>query len=86
MLPLARAPQGCQRPQPSAGTLACLLGALLRGALSLDGLFAAAAAGAPPGQATAWLHAQARPLGPARRACTRLKRLVHMACGPCARS
>ena len=49
--------QACKRPQPSTGTLACLLGTLLSSLLSLEGLFAAAAAGKPPAAASAWLHA-----------------------------
>ncbi|KAK9841030.1 hypothetical protein WJX81_006565 [Elliptochloris bilobata] len=58
-LAILEASQGCQRPPPTPGTLACMMGALLHDALSLDGLFAAAAAGAHPDAATTWLRSQA---------------------------
>ena len=48
--------QTCRRPQSSSASLACLLGTLLSSTLSLDGLFAAAAAGRPPAMASAWVH------------------------------
>lgn len=53
----AAAPKACRRPPPCGGTLACLLGTLLGSMLSLRGLLAAAAAGKPPREASAWLHA-----------------------------
>ena len=49
--------QACKRPQPSTGSLACLLSTLLGSMLRLDGLTAAAAARKPPAAASAWLHA-----------------------------
>lgn len=48
--------QACHRPRPTSGTLACLRGALLHGALTLRGVFSAAQAGRPAAEAGCWLN------------------------------
>eukprot|EP00884_Botryococcus_braunii_P014432 jgi/Botrbrau1/22990/Bobra.0030s0054.1 len=46
----------CHRPRPTSGTLACLRGALLHGALSLRGVFSAAQSERTAAEAGAWLN------------------------------
>ena len=49
--------QACKRPPASRESLLCMLHALLESTLTLGGLFQAAASGAAPAQANAWLQA-----------------------------
>ena len=48
--------QACKRPPASQESLLCMLRTLLGSTLTLGGLFRAAASGAAPGQANAWLQ------------------------------
>ena len=52
--------QACKRPPASRESLLSMLHTLLDSTLTLDGLFEAAASGAAPAQANAWLQAHVK--------------------------